>query len=275
MISGPAAGQEFEVERELIIGRRDADLAIADDELSRRHAAVRPAEQGVVVEDLGSLNGTFVDGERIQGAVTLTADATVRVGRSEMSLRLAAVEAPQPDAQEPEAAGDTGRTRLASTLQPEPDAPAPPVAPEPEPRPIPQPQVTRVRAVPGAEPPEPEAPAAPEPIPQPQVTRVRAVPDTEPPTEPPLEPPALPAEPGAIPQPQVTRVRAVPNTEPPPSEPQQPTPIAEPQVTRVRAVAEPGAGADGDEKQAKGPGLFKRLLARLRGRGAGPGEADG
>jgi hypothetical protein len=276
VISGPAAGQEFEVDRELIIGRRDADLAIADDELSRRHAAVRPAEQGVVVEDLGSLNGTFVDGERIQGAVTLTADATVRVGRSEMSLRLAAVEAPQPDAQEPEAAGDAGRTRLASTLPPEPDAAAP-AAPEPEPRPIPQPQVTRVRAVPGIESPEPETPAAPEPqapaalepIPQPQVTRVRAVPGTEPPE------PQAPAAPEPIPQPQVTRVRAVPNTEPPPPEPQPPAAIPEPQVTRVRAVAEPGAGADGDEKQAKGPGLFKRLLARLRGRGAGPGEADG
>ena len=181
VISGPAAGQEIEIDRELILGRRDADLAIADDELSRRHAAVRPAEPGVTVEDLGSLNGTFVDGKRIQGAVTLTADATVRVGRSEIRLRLAAVEAPQAE-QESDIAGDGGRTRLASTVLPEPAAPEP----------IPQPQVTRVRAVPGVEPAAPEPPAAapapeppaaapaPEPIPQPQVTRVRAVPGAEP-----------------------------------------------------------------------------------------------
>src|SRR5271166_3132597 len=95
--SGPAAGTEVEVEGELIIGRRDADLTIPDPELSRRHAAVRPVEAGVVVEDLGSLNGTFVDGERISGPVTLTA-ATVRVGCSELSLKLATTAAePKPE----------------------------------------------------------------------------------------------------------------------------------------------------------------------------------
>jgi pSer/pThr/pTyr-binding forkhead associated (FHA) protein len=270
VISGPAAGQEFEIDSELVIGRRDADLAIADDELSRRHAAVRPAEQGVIVEDLGSLNGTFVDGERIQGAVTLTVDATVRVGRSEMRLRLAEVEVPEAGPEQ-DISGDAGRTRLASTLPPEPHTPAPAV---PEPEPIPQPQVTRVRAVPGAEPPDTQPPAAapasePEPIPQPQVTRVRAVPDSTPPPAAPE--PERGAEP--IPQPQVTRVRAVAGAEPPAGEPSQPAAIPEPQVTRVRAVAAPDAS--GDQEQAKPPGLIKRLLARLRGGGAGTGGADG
>ncbi len=242
VISGPAAGQEFEVDRELIIGRRDADLAIADDELSRRHAAVRPADPGVVVEDLGSLNGTFVAGERIRGAVTLTAEATVRVGRSEMTLHFAAVEPPQPEP-EPEAqgAGEAGRTRLASTLPPQPDAPAPPAAAS-EPQPIPQPEVTRVRA-----------------IPQPEVTRVRPVPDAEPP---PTE------SPPAIPPPQVTRVRAVPQATDatPPAAPQAPGGIPEPAVTRVRAVVPPDASGD-QERQPKRPGPLKRLLARLRGKG--------
>jgi pSer/pThr/pTyr-binding forkhead associated (FHA) protein len=162
--SGPVAGTEVDVERELVIGRQDADLTIPDEELSRRHAAVRPAVTGVVVEDLGSLNGTFVDGERISGPVTLTADTTIRVGRSELSLQLAiVVAAGKPE----EHAGDPGRTRLAAT-------------------PIPQPQMTRIRAIPGEQAqaseaaPQAPAPQAPAPIPQPQVTRVRpAVPGVD------------------------------------------------------------------------------------------------
>jgi len=218
VISGPAAGSEIEVERELIIGRRDADLTIADEELSRRHAAVRPSESGVVIEDLGSLNGTFVDGARIDAPVTLTADATLRVGVSEMSLQVTLPE-PEPAAEEqPE---DAGRTRVATAVAP-------------EPAPIPQPQVTRVREVPDV---EPQAPAA---IPQPQVTRVREVPD---------EPPA----PAAIPQPQVTRVRAVAAGE-------EPAP--------VEAPALPSG-----EGQGARPGLLKRLLGRIRGRGGNDGGA--
>ena len=51
-----------------MIGREGADLTIADDEVSRRHTLVRPVERGVVVEDLGSTNGTFVNGEQISEA---------------------------------------------------------------------------------------------------------------------------------------------------------------------------------------------------------------
>jgi len=219
VISGPAAGREIEVEHELIIGRRDVDLAIADEELSRRHAAVRPSESGVVIEDLGSLNGTFVDGARIDAPVTLTADATLRVGVSEMSLQVTLPE-PEPAAEEqPE---DAGRTRVATAVAP-------------EPAPIPQPQVTRVREVPDV---EPQAPAA---IPQPQVTRVREVPDVE------------PQAPAAIPQPQVTRVRAVAAGE-------EPAP--------VEAPALPSG-----EGQGARPGLLKRLLGRIRGRGGNDGGA--
>jgi predicted component of type VI protein secretion system len=259
VISGPAAGSEIEIERELIIGRRDADLAIPDEELSRRHAAVRPVETGVVVEDLGSLNGTFVDGARIDAPVTLTADATLRVGISEMSLRLA-LPKPESEPEPDEQAHDTGRTRVATTIVPEPSA-----APS-EPAPIPQPQVTRVRQVPDAQPPEPNvAPPGPAPIPQPQVTRVREVPD------------AGPQTPAPIPQPQVTRVREVPD-----AGPQAPAAIPQPQVTRVRAVA-PGEGAPaaevpvtpGAEAQAKRPGPLKRLLGRILGRGKDGGGADG
>jgi pSer/pThr/pTyr-binding forkhead associated (FHA) protein len=88
VITGPATGESIEVEGELVIGRQDADLTIPDPELSRQHALVRPVDEGIVVEDLGSLNGTFLNDVRIEGAVTLASDATLRVGRSEISVSI-------------------------------------------------------------------------------------------------------------------------------------------------------------------------------------------
>ena len=82
LTSGPAEGQELELEQELIIGRENADLVLADEEMSRRHVALRPVDQGVEVEDLGSLNGTFVDGQRISEPVTIAIRGSIKVGTS-------------------------------------------------------------------------------------------------------------------------------------------------------------------------------------------------
>jgi S-DNA-T family DNA segregation ATPase FtsK/SpoIIIE len=87
--SGPAAGATLEVERQIVIGRENADLTIRDPELSRRHALVRPIERGLAIQDLDSLNGTFVNGERIDGEVLLTTSAWVRVGTSRIEVELA------------------------------------------------------------------------------------------------------------------------------------------------------------------------------------------
>ncbi|MGA2929070.1 MAG: multicopper oxidase domain-containing protein, partial [Solirubrobacteraceae bacterium] len=87
-IIGPAPGEVHEVDRELVLGREGADIVIADPEVSRRHAAVRPLSGGVEVEDLKSSNGTFVDGRRIDGTVTLTENATLRLGETELQIEL-------------------------------------------------------------------------------------------------------------------------------------------------------------------------------------------
>jgi len=79
--SGPLEGTRLEVDREVTLGREDADLVLDDAEVSRRHAAVRPAEGGVEVEDLGSRNGTRVDGIRITETVIVGDGALVRVGQ--------------------------------------------------------------------------------------------------------------------------------------------------------------------------------------------------
>src|SRR4051794_41866676 len=86
--SGPAAGQSLELGDELVIGREDAGLVIDDPEISRRHARVAPVDGGVVVEDLGSTNGTFVNGERATAPVTLKESGIIRLGTTEVAVHI-------------------------------------------------------------------------------------------------------------------------------------------------------------------------------------------
>jgi hypothetical protein len=79
-ISGPLAGQTIEVENELVIGRQESDVTIDDLELSQRHAVVRRHANRLQVEDLGSSNGTFVDGTRIEEPTLLGGGAEIRIG---------------------------------------------------------------------------------------------------------------------------------------------------------------------------------------------------
>ena len=79
-ISGPLAGQTIEVENELVIGRQESDVTIDDLELSRHHAVVRRHANRLQVEDLGSSNGTFVDGTRIEEPTLLGGGAEIRIG---------------------------------------------------------------------------------------------------------------------------------------------------------------------------------------------------
>ncbi len=86
MKEGPLAGQRFAVETELVIGRANADLTIDDPLISRRHAVIRPADAGLEIEDLGSLNGTWVNGERIAAPTRLEAGDTVSVGDASLEV---------------------------------------------------------------------------------------------------------------------------------------------------------------------------------------------
>jgi Inner membrane component of T3SS, cytoplasmic domain len=90
IVSGQGAGESIEVGREIVVGREGCDLTITDRELSRRHLAVRPADGGVEVEDLDSMNGTFVDGERLQGARRLDHSARLQIGGTELELEIGA-----------------------------------------------------------------------------------------------------------------------------------------------------------------------------------------
>src|SRR5215510_6771058 len=64
-------GQHFELREgaALVIGRAPtSDIPIFDPTISRRHAEVRVEDQGVFVRDLGSSNGTFLNGLKIESS---------------------------------------------------------------------------------------------------------------------------------------------------------------------------------------------------------------
>ena len=95
-MSGPAAGRQLEpTATALEFGREageDGRLA-GDPQLSRRHARVSRFEGGrLMVEDLGSTNGTFVNGRRIEQPTLLSPGDTVAMGDTTMTV-LAADEA--------------------------------------------------------------------------------------------------------------------------------------------------------------------------------------
>jgi two-component system cell cycle response regulator len=83
VIAGAHLGEIFPVESEIIIGRDpDSNLRLAEDEgVSRRHARVTPVADGALLADLGSQNGTFVDGDRVQERV-LKEGMKIRIGQT-------------------------------------------------------------------------------------------------------------------------------------------------------------------------------------------------
>lgn len=79
---GPEPGQVFAVQKHIqTIGRNLAnDITIPESSLSRQHARIRATLHGFVIEDLGSTNGTFVNGQRVTGSTPLRPGDTLQLG---------------------------------------------------------------------------------------------------------------------------------------------------------------------------------------------------
>jgi pSer/pThr/pTyr-binding forkhead associated (FHA) protein len=109
--AGAAPGRRLALSDEFIIGRaaKGEGMLGGDRELSRRHARVsRDAGGRLTIEDLGSANGTFVNGERVGEPQVLKVGDSIRVGRTTMQLTDAGQAAapappPPPPAQAPAA----------------------------------------------------------------------------------------------------------------------------------------------------------------------------
>jgi pSer/pThr/pTyr-binding forkhead associated (FHA) protein len=102
IVEGADAGRRVELVAPLTVGRAaDADLVLADELVSRRHARVSQRGAGAVVEDLGSRNGTFVNGNQIHGPTRLVPGDQLQLGVTLVELRSVTQIAERPSAVQP------------------------------------------------------------------------------------------------------------------------------------------------------------------------------
>jgi hypothetical protein len=130
MRSGPAVGKVYPLDaQEIYIGRESTNSVVINDaQVSRRHARMELRGSAYVIQDLGSTNGTFVNGTRISGMQVLNPGDMVAFGEGillaydsamDMNATVLSTKPPQTVVQRP--------------------APAPPPAPAPVFRPAPAP----------------------------------------------------------------------------------------------------------------------------------------
>jgi len=80
--------REYRLDRDLLIGRSEAaDVTLSDDYTSERHAIVSVEGTRLWVEDLGSTNGTTVDGRPVEAKTAIQRGSTIVVGRTKMVVR--------------------------------------------------------------------------------------------------------------------------------------------------------------------------------------------
>jgi two-component system, cell cycle response regulator len=83
VLSGPQTGLSRMLDKEeIVIGRGTAcDIMLADSALSRRHCRVIHTPEGPAIEDMGSSNGTFLDGQPVTRREMLQEGSRVQIGR--------------------------------------------------------------------------------------------------------------------------------------------------------------------------------------------------
>jgi predicted component of type VI protein secretion system len=136
---GPKPGQLFPLTLETITVGRDpaSDIPIDDVEVSRRHARLIHTDEGYQIQDVGSTNGTFVDGKRLAGEPQLLLPGQVIILGSNVNLVYQMVAEPDPFAtviaplgEEPEEPAGEG---VQEESQVEEAGEAPPAPPSPIP----------------------------------------------------------------------------------------------------------------------------------------------
>ena len=146
MRSGPTVGKAYPLDaQEVTIGRDAVNIiAINDAEISRRHARMELRGSAYVIQDLGSTNGTFVNGTRISGMQVLNPGDTVSFGEgivlvyepvTDMNATILSSKSPQTIKNPAPVPVPTPRPVPAATPRPIP-APTPRPIPAPTPRPI-------------------------------------------------------------------------------------------------------------------------------------------
>ncbi|MBI1291313.1 FHA domain-containing protein [bacterium] len=87
VMSGPEQGQRIALDRPILLGRDPRSRVQFDDErISRHHALIDLMDQKPVLRDLGSKNGTFVNGSEIRDFHTLRPNDRIRIGKTLLAV---------------------------------------------------------------------------------------------------------------------------------------------------------------------------------------------
>jgi signal transduction histidine kinase/pSer/pThr/pTyr-binding forkhead associated (FHA) protein len=83
VLQGPDKGRRFELpDVPTLIGRDSRQLPLTDNTVSRRHAELHPVGDGWILKDLGSSNGTYINGTRVDNTYALKLGDQMRVGKT-------------------------------------------------------------------------------------------------------------------------------------------------------------------------------------------------
>src|SRR6476660_6041075 len=87
-LAGPIAGRRYKLgEGEYVIGRRsDCQIFVPDMRVSRQHARLWRDGEGWSLEDLGSNNGTFINGSRLQASTQLQHDDEIMIANNKIRV---------------------------------------------------------------------------------------------------------------------------------------------------------------------------------------------
>lgn len=132
---GPQPNQSYDLNKDIVTLGRDItnDIVINDPEVSRHHMRLTRGASGFSVEDLGSTNGTFVNGQRLSGARPMRPGDMIGLGET-VTLTYEVMSAARP-------AEDAPGALTSPAARPAAPAPQPFVQPQPQPlQPQAQPQ---------------------------------------------------------------------------------------------------------------------------------------
>lgn len=94
--SGPRKGEQFTIKDDVVLGRKNADLSLRDQKASSQHARIYFDSEGLAyVEDLGSANGTKLNGSELKAPFRLSVGDTIQIGSTTLKVSELGVDSPK------------------------------------------------------------------------------------------------------------------------------------------------------------------------------------
>lgn len=85
--NGSYRGRVFQLVEKTTVGRKEGNIIIRDPQMSRRHALITREQHSFFVEDLNTINGTFLNGVAVTEKKSLKQDDIVLIGETEFEFK--------------------------------------------------------------------------------------------------------------------------------------------------------------------------------------------